>query len=192
MKELEILQRALYQLIGDKVTELQGLEELFSIREYGKNDFFIEQNTKPMYVGFVLEGAFREYYTDAEGREFNKAFCFAGDFTGSYYDLHKGHPSTATIQSLGPSKVLIASFFDYQEKVNNELDWLKIDHAIAHQLLMKKLEREYQLLALSAKERYDQLQNQYPELEQLVNAYHIASYLGITPVSFSRIRAQKS
>jgi muramidase (phage lysozyme) len=57
---------------------------------------------------------------------------------------------------------------------------------------MKKFEKELQLLTMTAAERYQLLQKQYPELQQLVPSYHIASYLGITPISLSRIRAQKN
>jgi len=76
--------------------------------------------------------------------------------------------------------------------MQSDLFWVKVSYTVAHNLLMKKFEKELQLLTLTAAERYQLLQRQYPELEQLVPAYHIASYLGITPISLSRIRAQKS
>jgi hypothetical protein len=56
---------------------------------------------------------------------------------------------------------------------------------------MKKFEKEAQLLTLTASERYELLKKEHPHLEQLVPAYHIASYLGITPISLSRLRSAK-
>ena len=65
-----------------------ALEGLCTVRHYGKNDYFLRQQVRARFFGFVVSGAFREFYTDKNGREYNKAFNFPGQFTGSYYDMH--------------------------------------------------------------------------------------------------------
>jgi CRP-like cAMP-binding protein len=190
MKEIEDLKNTLRKLTGEEAKELAELDKLCTLKHYGKNEFFLESNSVPIYSAFIVKGAFREYYTDNNGREFNKAFGFEGDFTGSYYDLVVGKPSIVSIQALTNSTVVAIRYAEYKKLISTDIFWLKVEHAFAHNLLMKKFEKEYQLLTLSATERYELLQKQYPALEQLVPAYHIASYLGITPISLSRIRAQ--
>jgi CRP-like cAMP-binding protein len=190
MKELDQIKNTLRMLAGSADKDLSALDNLCKFKQYNKNDFFLEPNAVPLYSGFITQGAFREFYTDSDDREYNKAFCFKGDFTGSYYDLTLGKPSTVSIQALTDSTVLVIRYQDYQNLIHTDPFWLKVGYVFAHNLLMKKFEKEYQLLTLSATERYDLLQKQHPELEQLVPAYHIASYLGITPISLSRIRAQ--
>ena len=95
------------------------------------------------------------------------------------------------IEALANSTVAVIHQTKYQQLVQTDPFWLKVSYLFAHNLLMKKFEKELQLLTLDAAERYALLQARYPELEQLVPSYHIASYLGITPISLSRIRAMK-
>lgn len=166
------------------------IETLFVLKSYSKKDYFIKKGERPVYIGFILSGVLREFYADKDGREYNKAFCFKKSLTGSYYDLSSGNPSTITIQAMTNCKILIASYAEIKKLINSEVRWLKAAYAWSHYLLMKKFEKEYQLLTLSARERYLLFQQQHPGLEQLIPGHHLASYLGITSISFSRIRAQ--
>lgn len=191
MEGLEDLKDMLHKITGSADKDLSMLDKICFLKQYKKNDFFLRSGAIAINSGFIVKGAFREFYTDSSGREFNKAFCFKGDITGSYYDLASGGPSTVSIQALTESTVIAMPQKDFKNLVSTDPFWLKVAYELAHRLLMKKFEKESQLLILSASERYDLLQNQHPELEQLVPAYHIASYLGITPVSLSRIRSRK-
>ena len=191
MNELEDIKSFLRKLTGEPDKDLDVLDKLCSLKKYHKNDFFLEPKTIAVYSGFIVNGIFREFYIDANDREFNKAFCFKGDITGSYYDLHMGAPSGVGIQALTDSTVLVIRQTDFTVLSRADPFWLKVNYEIAHRLLMKKFEKEAQLLVLSAAERYHLLQQRHPDLEQLIPAYHIASYLGITAESLSRIRARK-
>ncbi|HEY4787885.1 MAG TPA: Crp/Fnr family transcriptional regulator [Bacteroidales bacterium] len=190
VKEIEELRSFMNDLTGLTSHAWPELETLFVLRSYSKNEYFIRQGDHPVYSGFILDGVLREFYTDKDGREYNKAFCFKRSLTGSYYDLSSGNPSTITIQAMTNCKMLIAPYSKIKELINSEVRWLKAAYAWSHHLLMNKFEKEHQLLTLSARERYLLLQQQHPELEQLISGHHLASYLGITSISFSRIRAQ--
>jgi CRP-like cAMP-binding protein len=191
MEGLEELKKTLLHFAGSRQGDLKELEQLFAVKSYRKNDFFLKENTFSRNIGFVVSGILREFYTDKAGREYNKAFCLPGYFTGSYYDLYSGKPSVVSIQTLTDTKMLVMQFADYRRLVIKDIFWLKIAHAFAHNLLISKIEKEYQLLTLSAAERYDEFLSTQKELKQLIPDYHIASYLGITPMSLSRIRANK-
>jgi CRP-like cAMP-binding protein len=191
MEGLEDLKKVILNLAGEQSRDMTELERLFTLKEHKKNDFFLNQKSIAKYIGFVVRGAFREFYTDKAGREYNKTFCFSGQFTGSYYDLASGKPSNVSIQAMADSTILIMSYREYKELMSKDTFWMKVGYAHAHNLLMYKLEKEYQLLTLSAKERYELLLKENPKLEQLVPAYHIASFLGITPISLSRLRSVK-
>jgi CRP-like cAMP-binding protein len=191
MEVLDELKNILRELAGVPDKDLSVLDDLCSIKQYKKKELFLKSGHMPVYSGYVSTGAFREYYTDKKGREFNKAFRFKGEFTGSYYDLHMQKPSLVTIEALADSTVVLINHQKYQQLVESDIFWLKVSYTLSHNLLMKKFEKERALLTLTAVEKYELLQKRYPELEQLVPAYHIASYLGITPISLSRIRAGK-
>ncbi|WP_259065716.1 Crp/Fnr family transcriptional regulator [Mucilaginibacter sp. X4EP1] len=192
MEILDELKITLQKITGIADKDLSALDKLCSVKHYKKKSFFLKSGAMALHSGYVIEGAFREYYTDNNGREYNKAFSFKGDFTGSYYDLHLQKPSLVTIEALADSVVVVIDQKKYQNLIQSDAFWLKVSYTVAHNLLMKKFEKELQLLTLTAAERYQLLQKQYPELEQLVPAYHIASYLGITPISLSRIRSHKT
>ena len=191
IEALDELKNILRELAGIPNKDLSVLDDLCSIKRYKKKELLLRSGHISIYSGYISEGAFREYYTDKNGREYNKAFCFKGDFTGSYYDLHLQEPSLVTIEALTDSTVVLINHKKYQQLVQADTFWLRVSHTLTHNLLMKKFEKELQLLTLTAAERYELLQKRYPELEQLVPSYHIASYLGITPISLSRIRALK-
>lgn len=185
---LDELKNILRELAGIPDKDLSVLDDLCSIKRYKKKELLLRSGHIATYAVYIVEGAFREYYTDKNGREFNKAFCFKGDFTGSYYDLHLRQPSSATIEALADSTVILINYKKFQQLVQSDTFWLRVSYTLIHHLVMRKCEKEMQLLTLTAAERYALLQKRYPELEQLVPSYHIASYLGITPISLSRIR----
>jgi CRP-like cAMP-binding protein len=187
----QLLFKRLHLFTSLSETIKKEAEHLFNFKQINKDDYFLQVGEKAKYIGFVLSGVVREYYLDKKENEYNKAFCFANDFTGSYYDLIKKENSCVCIQALSNCELLIADFEKFQQLTHSNIEWLHISHSIITSLLLKKCEREQQLLTLSATERYDLLMLQQPELEKLVPHYHIASYLGITAISLSRIRNSK-
>jgi CRP-like cAMP-binding protein len=157
-------------------------------RSYDANELFLRQGEQAQWFGFVIEGAFREFYTDPDGREYNKVFNFSGDFTGSYYDLHSGVPSMVSIEALTCSRVLLFQQQAFTQLAMRDPAWLWVYYRNCLRLLRRKQEKETQLLTLDVLERYALLCRQCPDLHTLVPDYHIASYLGITPSSFSRVK----
>jgi CRP-like cAMP-binding protein len=91
-------------------------------------------------------------------------------------------------QALTPGSLLLIPVAEFASRVISEEPWLRAAHELAHRLLMKKFLREYQLLTLSARERYELLETAHPQLIREIPAFHLASYLGISPVSLSRLR----
>jgi CRP-like cAMP-binding protein len=183
----EELKKAILALTGPTDHDLSALEGLCTVRHYGKNDYFLRQEMRARFFGFVVSGAFREFYTDKDGREYNKAFNFPGQFTGSYYDMYSGKPSGVDIQALVDCEVLLFHLGKFRQFIEGDAFWLWVDYLATLAMLQKKQQKERELLTLSVRERYDLLLQQYPFLHQIVSDYHIASYLGITPSSFSRI-----
>ncbi|PKA16609.1 Crp/Fnr family transcriptional regulator [Leptospira haakeii] len=166
-------------------------EQLYTIRKLEYGDFLIKQGTQPTEFAFVFSGVLREYYLTDQGNEYIKSFNFPGDFTGSYFDLLTEQPSTCNIRAITDCELAVAKFSEFRKLFSQDIVWERLGRIFAENLFLKKARREYELLALSAEERYDLLLKSRPEIEELVPQYHIASYLGITPVSLSRIRAKK-
>ncbi|GBF38333.1 Crp/Fnr family transcriptional regulator [Leptospira johnsonii] len=166
-------------------------EQLYTVRKLEYGDFLIKQGAKPTEFAFVFSGVLREYYLTDQGNEYIKSFNFPGDFTGSYFDLLTEQPSTCNIRAITDCELAVAKFSEFRKLFSQDIVWERLGRIFAENLFLKKARREYELLALSAEERYDLLLESRPDIEDIVPQYHIASYLGITPVSLSRIRAKR-
>lgn len=151
-------------------------------------EFFLEAGEVAEYCGFVLQGILREFFVTLEGQEFSKNFSLEGEFTGSLFDLITSGPSTASIQALTSARVLILRFTDLQDLYSRYKEWERIGRLLAENLFMQKARREWEFLTLPAEERYILLTQRNPDWEKRISQYHLASHLGISPVSLSRIR----
>ena len=152
------------------------------------DEFFLEVGQTAEYAGFVLKGVLREFFLTRAGAEFNKNFNLPGEFTGSLFDLLTGAPSTAAIQALTPTQLVVIKFTALQKLYSQYSAWEHIGRLIAENLFMLKARREWEFMTLAAEERYVALLEHRPGLEEHISQYHLASYLGISPVSLSRIR----
>jgi CRP-like cAMP-binding protein len=133
-------------------------------------------------------GLFRLYYTTPDGAEYNKNFCGQNEFVASYSSLLMNKPAYFSIQALMDGELLVVRFQDFEALCDRHACWEKLGRKISERMFISKEKRERELLMYSAEERYRQFLGQYKHLENRIPQYHIASYLGITPVALSRIR----
>ncbi len=160
----------------------------FNLLELKAGHYFLKEGKPATHFGFVILGVLKESYLTKKGDEYIKSFNFQGDFTGSYYDLLRGDPSTCSIRAIQNSVLAIANFNDFQVLFDKNLHWQRLGRRIAENLFIKKARREYELLTLTAEERYKNLLASRPKIEDELSQIHISSYLGITPVSLSRLK----
>lgn len=181
--------RVVLSRLGDlSATAWDDARSRFYEYQLDSGEFFLEAGEIAQYSGFVIEGVLREFFITLKGQEFNKNFNLEGEFSGSLFDLITEEPSTASIQALTPVRLLICRFADLQDLYNRHKEWERIGRLLAENLFMIKARREWEFLTLSAEQRYTLLTQRNPALENRISQYHLASYLGISPVSLSRIR----
>ena len=170
--------------------ELEKADKIFHPAQLSKGDFFVQAGEIPQTLGFVVSGLLRFYYIDASGNEFNKSFSIENGFVAAYSGLLLGEPSRLFIDAIEDSTLLVANYEAYRMLSAEHLCWQIINRKIAEGLYIKKEKRESELLLDDATTRYLTFRREYPGLEDRLKQYHIASYLGITPVTLSRIRMQ--
>lgn len=185
------------QLIGflRSVTEIPDAEiekalGIFRPIQFGRNQFILRAGEMPNSLGFLVSGIVRLYYISDSGHEFTKTFCIKGDVVTSYSSLLLSEPSSFFIQTLEDSSMLVADYAAYQKIADGHPCWQALSRRIVEMLYIKKERRESSLLLDDAQTRYLNFLEEYPGLENQIKQHHIASYLGITPVSLSRIRAR--
>ncbi|WP_164779542.1 Crp/Fnr family transcriptional regulator [Paenibacillus kobensis] len=153
-----------------------------------KQEHYVRAGEEADSVGFVASGLFRLYYSTKEGDEYNKSFCGQGDWIASYSSLLLREPSFFSIQALSDGELLTFRYRDYQTLYDRHPCWERLGRIIAERMFIQKEKRERELLLLPAEARYRLFSEQFGHVAEQIPQYHIASYLGITPVALSRIR----
>jgi CRP-like cAMP-binding protein len=160
-------------------------------RELPRGAYLLRAGHRARDTVVVVRGLLREHFVLGDGTERTKAFVAEGEFSGSLADLLADGPSHAYIVADEPTRVLVAPFAAYRALGERSPAWATFALRAVEQLLVRKAEREYELLGLDAEARYAAFAARYPGLEARVAARHVASYLGITPVHLSRLRRRR-
>jgi CRP-like cAMP-binding protein len=161
-------------LVSNKAKEL----------ELRKDEYFIEAGKVFRYVGFIVEGIVRICYYNNKGEEITKIFIEENHLLFSL----KNVPSTEYIQAATDCRFIVFSMRDWEEITNTIVGWEHIIQKIVSKALAEKLERVTPLVSQDATTRYREFIAKYPTLANRIPLSYIASYLGITQSSLSRIR----
>ena len=149
---------------------------------------FAEQGRVAADVAFVLEGMFRQYYTK-DGEERTSYFFFEDQLMGAYFSSLTGRPSLVTIEALSAGCCLTFPYAVLVDLFDQRMAWQQFGRRFAEYLAVGLEERMVSLLLLSPAERYEALLvSGDPRILARVPQHYIANFLGVTPVSLSRIR----
>jgi CRP-like cAMP-binding protein len=153
-----------------------------------KHQLFAAEGKKSHSIAFVLNGHLRQYYTK-DGDERTTYFYFSNNLMCSYFSCISQQPSLITIEALSDVRILSFPYIILEGLYSHSHAWNTCGRRIAEYLAAGLEERMVSLLLQSPEERYRSLllSSKKRILEQIPQQY-IASYLGITPVSLSRIR----
>ena len=154
-----------------------------------RDEYFLQAGEIPDRLGYNVSGLLRLFYIDDSGKEINKHFCLENTVAVAYRPFLRREESEIYIQALEDTELVVIDYKTYNDLLNSHICWQKVARKLAEMLFVLEQKRESELLLKNAQERYIQFLHDYPNLINRLNQYHIASYLGITPESLSRIRA---
>lgn len=169
----------------------QAIVQNSKVAKIGKKQKLLGEGEKSDSIYFIVSGAVRIFYLNKEGVETNTWFLVENELVISVYSFFTSQPSFEYIETLEHCTFITLK--------KDKLDWL-YQTFIEFNIIGRKLTELYYirneaqanaLRLLSAKERYQQLLNTQPQLLQRVSLGHIASYLGISAETLSRIRKQQ-
>lgn len=167
------------------------LSEVIKEKTFVKGEIILSDNSIKKEHIFVASGCLRSFYKTENGKEYTIQFAIKNWWISDYMTLYSDAKSSISIESLTPSKVFILD--------KNNVDKLYKEHPAFEAFQRKNFEKRIailqkrilSLLTLSASEKYDQFLKDYSDFEKIIPNYQIASYLGITPQSLSRIRKER-
>ncbi|MFN8791513.1 MAG: Crp/Fnr family transcriptional regulator [Bdellovibrionales bacterium] len=159
------------------------------IKRLKKGDHLFQQGEFSPIVGFVTRGLIQTYYLDPEGKERTKSFAWEGRLIGNWAYQIQGLPSGFSARAIEDTLVIWISFERLEELQKKSLALERLRRKCSEAILIERERREYQLLTLTAAERYQAFLKEFSPILPRVPQYLIASYLGITPVALSRLLA---
>lgn len=178
-------------LKAEGFTELPTDDQIhghFHLMRMEKGEAFLEQGNVETRLAFVVQGCFRYYYLTPSGDDITKHFAIENDFMSSYASLLYDRPSAYGIMAEEDSLLLILDGKVYKALVEAGGIWERMArHYTEHIYNLKEL-REASLLLYDAKTRYTDFCKRYPKIVGRVKQKHIATFLGIHPVTLSRLQ----
>src|SRR6218665_1332511 len=182
----QILRQHIEKIVPLTDAEFAHISSHFVKKNFKKHQFVVQEGQRVEYDFFIINGCLKSYSTDADGKAHIIQFGMQNWWITDYQAYYGQSIATVNIDCIEPSELLCLSF-DNREKLCAE--YHKIEHFFRKKTNKRNVALQQRILSLlssSAKERYDQLLQQYPELFQKVPKHLIASYLGVTRETLSR------
>lgn len=164
------------------------LSSIFYQKDYNKKDVIVRAGEIQHYIYVVLSGVARSYVIDKSGRDNIRTLFTPVSVIAPLQSLVNKKPSTSNFDCLTDVKMLRASFEDMKTLTKKHHDISELYSILLEKSFNRMESRVNSLTTLDATERYLELKDQAPDIEQLIPLNQIASYLNITPIQFSRIR----
>ena len=156
--------------------------------QLAKGSFFIREGCRTNKLGVVEKGLFRNLYLTESGEECTFAFSAENEFIYECRAMRTFEEAHYSIQAIENSTIIEIDYRRWVEPFKESVWWNKILLDLTAAESSEKSDREIRLMSLTGRERYARFLKDYAHLEHRVKQHMIASYLGITSVSLSRIR----
>ncbi|CAM4001866.1 MULTISPECIES: Crp/Fnr family transcriptional regulator [Flavobacterium] len=153
-----------------------------------KDKYFSEAGKVAKEIGFVSDGILRICYYNKKGDEITKYFVSENRFVVDLDSYNAKIPASQYIQAVLDCKILTISYNDMQELSLTIINWDDIINKITTKALVDKVNIISPMVSEDASKKYLSFLEKFPQLVNRIPLSHIASYLGITQSSLSRIR----
>jgi CRP-like cAMP-binding protein len=180
--------------IGEKVTltavEFDLCKTFFIPKKIRKKQTLLLEGDVCTYNAFVEKGILRSYTTDAKGNEHIIQFAFEGWWITDLSSFLMGENSTYTIEAIEDSELLLLTAAAREELMNALPVFERYQRLLLENAYIALQARVNSALTATAEEKYTKLTIAYPNIVARVPQHMIASYLGLTPETLSRVRKQ--
>lgn len=185
-----------YNYINKNVPNLsanieQDIERYFKRKILSKGEVLIQERQVNRNVYFVSKGILRNYLMK-DGTDITTWFFFPEDFITTFESFQLQTPGIETSEALTDCELFYISFEDLEKLNNTSHQWERISRIFITKYAFQQGNRLLVLQTMTAEEKYDYLIKNFPQVVQNIPNKYVASYLGITRETLSRIRARKS
>lgn len=187
MTELEHYVHSYFSVTGEDISEIASLFKPAVLR---KGDYYLKSGTSCDKLSFIHSG-FVRLYASTEDKDVTQWIGSKGSFLSDLASLTFKTPSRWNIQALTDTELHTIHREDYNSIAERIPKWPEIEKHFIVKCFATMENRIFALLSMSAEERYSAFYHQNMELFNHVPLQYIASMLGMTPETFSRIRKKQ-
>ena len=188
----------MYELLHKKISENISITEeefdfcktLFLPKKLRKRQYLLQEGDVCKYTAFVTKGILRSYTIDNKGTEHILQFAFEGWWMGDLYSYLTDEPSMYNMEAIENCELLLISKPSWELLLEKIPAFERYFRILIQNNLIATQQRLMGTLSETAEEKYIKLINNFPGCLQRVPQHMIASYLGITRETLSRIRGQ--
>ena len=184
MTELEKHIQSYFEVSNEDVTKISSFFKPISLK---KGDYFLKTGKQSNRLGFVQKGIFREYIVN-DDKEITKWISTSGYFVVDLSSFIFHQPARWNIQALTDCELFLIDEKEYQKIGQLIPRWTELEKLFIAKCFIVLEDRIVSYISMSAEERYHQLFNFNKELFNQVPLQYLASMLGMTPETLSRIR----
>lgn len=186
---------SLVQHINSKIenklsdSEIKLLSEIFQQKKLRKHQYLIQSGDICKTAAFVVKGALKKYTIDDSGKENILELYIENWWAGDKESFMIGTPTPYYIDAYEDSELLIIKKDDFVNNLNKLAFVNELNNVLTEKQSFQLMKRLHSSQTLTAEQKLEQLQNTYPEFFQRFPQHIIASYLGMTKETLSRIRS---
>lgn len=169
-------------------SEVEFVEKAFQMRKIKRGQFILQEGDICKHNTFVVEGCFKMYLVDDNGKEHNLQFAIENWWIGDIGSFHNETPTKLNIEALENSSILQIKKADQHKLFVDFPLFNRIFRVLAENAMVAMQHRILQNIGSTAEERYLDFLKRYPQLFNRISNVQIASYLGVTPEFLSAIR----
>ncbi|PXY42281.1 cyclic nucleotide-binding protein [Flavobacterium cheongpyeongense] len=191
---IDILIQHINSKINNKLTEsdISLLSEVFHTKKLRKHQYLIQSGEVCKIAAFVVKGALKKYTIDNSGKENILELYIENWWAGDKESFMIGTPTPYYIDAYEDSELLVITKDDFVNILSKLSFYSELNQSLTERQSFQLMKRLHSSQTFTAEQKLDELQNTYPEFFQRFPKHIIASYLGMTKETISRIRSNSS
>lgn len=172
--------------------EMESIKHFFIPKKIRKRQYFVNAGDVAQYTAFVEKGMLRAFSIDNDAHEHVVQFAPEGWWITDMNSFLSGDEAVYNIEAIEDSELLLLTRQAQEEMLAQQPKMEKYFRLLMQNAIIALQRRIVGTLSLSAEEKYKRMMQVYPDILQRAPQQHIASFLGITPETLSRVRKQVS
>jgi CRP-like cAMP-binding protein len=186
---LQFFRNYINQFVNPSSEEWHAFSASLTLTQFQKGEVIEAFDSAIRNLHFLVEGFARHYFTDAEGNEVTIWLSEPGGLSTDYAAFTKGGRTQYQIQAVTPVTCLSITSDALNALYDQSKTWERLGRLINQEYLNSFIDRNNFLISLSAKERYDYLFQLKPHYFNVYPLKHLASYIGVSMETLSRMRS---